>query len=72
MAPLRVGVLYFSSVLFSILSVSFFITVEIDGASAGVYGLIGGHIGNLYFFVLFCLWSRFLDKEAKNNFFLNH
>jgi hypothetical protein len=47
MAPLRVGVLYFSSVLFSILSVSFFIKVEIDGASAGVYGLIGGHIGNL-------------------------
>jgi hypothetical protein len=48
MAPLRVGALYFSSVLFSILSVSFFIEVEIDGASAGVYGLIGGHIGNLY------------------------
>ena len=55
MAPLRVGVLYFSSVLFSILSVSFFIKVEIDGASAGVYGLIGGHIGKDY---LILVWSR--------------
>ena len=47
MAPLRIGFLYFSSILFSILAISFFdeYEKEIDGASAGVYGLIGGHIG---------------------------
>ena len=47
MAPLRVGLIYFSSVLFSILAISFIdgYDKEIDGASAGVYGLIGGHIG---------------------------
>ena len=61
MAPLRVGVLYFSSVLFSILSVSFFITVEIDGASAGVYGLIGGHVGNSYLSFYFVHEQKNLD-----------
>ena len=47
MAPLRVGILYFSSVLFSILAISYIdgYDKEIDGGSAGVYGLIGGHIG---------------------------
>ena len=45
---LRVAILYFSSILFSILLVSFFIDKEIDGASAGVFGLIGGHLGMLY------------------------
>ena len=47
MAPLRVAILYFSSIVFSILAISFFdeYEKEIDGASAGVYGLIGGHVG---------------------------
>ena len=42
---LRVGILYFSSVLFSIVAASFPIHQEIEGASAGVFGLMGGHIG---------------------------
>ena len=42
---LRVGILYFSSILFSIVAASFPIHQEIEGASAGVFGLMGGHVG---------------------------
>ena len=43
-ARLRVGLLYFSSVLFSVLATSFTINQELEGAVAGVYGLIGGYL----------------------------
>ena len=41
----RVAILYFSSVLFSILATSFSIDVEVEGCSGGVFGLVGGHLG---------------------------
>ena len=49
---LRVAILYFSSIIFSVMVVSFQFEKEIDGASAGVFGLVGGHIG-MYFQNLF-------------------
>merc|ERR1719203_2253797 len=42
---LRVAILYFSSVLFSIMASSFSIDVEVEGCSGGVFGLVGGHLG---------------------------
>ena len=47
MTPLNLGILYFSSVLFSTLATSFTLDKEIYGANAGGYGFIGGHIGTV-------------------------